>query len=137
MPASIPQSLIEHWVSLLGWVIFGLLLVARLLGYSIFDPFVFGFAYYTVFVLSRVSRPRDLTKEGARTFAVCLIALIYLFFHWYGSYRKGRFVDAFERNCDASVAVSTNRAAAMVCSEIQQAIDDELNAPVFPESSDN
>lgn len=78
----------SDWPTRIGWTLFIGLFIAELLDHRIFDPFVFGFSYYVFYVMTQSFKEErgeiviTPSTRHSRTFAVCLIALMYLGFSW-------------------------------------------------------
>ncbi|MGE0031032.1 MAG: hypothetical protein AB7O21_20110 [Gammaproteobacteria bacterium] len=125
------------WVPAIGWVIFIGLVVAMLADHYIFDPFIFGFAYYIVFVLKNSLSEDEQTDPSTmrhRLMLLGIIALLYMWFHFNNGVQQRNFVRQFERTCYANNYARTP-AGQRVCEEIQSHIDNVLHKP--DDDSDN
>lgn len=121
----------DKWFPALGWVIFIGLLVALLADHYIFDPFIFGFAYYTFFVLKNSlseDEPTDPSTMRHRLMLLGIIAMLYMWFAFNNGLQRRAFVREFEMTCYAG-ELSKMPAVERVCEEIQSHIDNSLYKP--------
>jgi hypothetical protein len=127
------EGLRENWVAALGWTIFVGLMIALLAGHYVFNPFIFGFAYYVSFVIAQTAKTDAswTNLNTKRLFLVCLICLMYLGFAVMNEYHRSEFIGHFERTCDrgryADIQITQE-----LCTDIQSHIDNYLR----PQSDD-
>jgi len=128
------EGLRENWVAALGWTIFIGLMIALLAGHYVFNPFIVGFAYYVVFVISREAKTDGswMDPRTKRLFAVCLICLLYLGSAFMNEYRRSEFISHFERTCYRSRYADFDITKEL-CGDIQSQIDNYLR----PQSEDD
>lgn len=118
----------KDWAAIVGWTIFWILMAAILLDRYIFNPFIFGFAYYVFYVFSKTNEELAKTRPDQviqRLIMVGVIALIYLWFSLSGSVDKDRFVSAFEKTCYSGQRIKSE-SEEMLCESIQSHIDSYL-----------
>ena len=121
------KALRKKWVPALGWGIFIALIIALEAGHYIFNPFVFGFAYYTIYVLSRLGAKEERVNAdllAVRLIGLGLIALLSLWAVLNNEVNKHAFLRQFDKTC---AKYAENPSASQVCGEIQSNIRDSLN----------
>jgi hypothetical protein len=105
--------------------------VATLADRYIFDPFIFGFAYYTVFVLKNSlneDEPTDPSTMRHRLMLLGMIALLYMWFQFNTGVRQRNFEREVDITCYGS-DYGRSAAGERVCEEIQSHIDNVLHKP--------
>lgn len=116
------------WGSILGWTIFVSLFIAMLTDYYIFNPFLFGFAYYVLYVLSKF---KDMRKESGmdiysqRLLLICGISLLYMWFSLENEVNKKQFIHKFEKACYGGVGRDI-KPVKRLCEEIESDINSYL-----------
>lgn len=111
----------------MGWGIFIALIVALEAGHYIFNPFVFGFAYYAVYVLSRIAVQEEMANSDLLSRRVILLALVVLLNLWTvvdNESNKHRFLRQFDKIC---ARYAEDASANQVCEEIRSDIGDSLD----------
>lgn len=129
------EKLKEDATPAVGWLIFIGLWVALLTDHYIADPFIFGFAYYVLFALTKsLGTDHSKLEYGAygtinqRLLIVGIISLLYLWFAFQDDVQRRQFVRQFERTCYESSGPRT-RESERICEEIQLKIDRYLFEP--------
>ena len=92
----------KRWVPAVGWGIFIALIIALEAGHYIFNPFVFGFAYYTIYVLSQLGAKEERANAdllAVRLVALGLIALLSLWAVLNNDVSKHAFLRQFDKTC--------------------------------------
>lgn len=118
------------WPTYLGWTIFLLLLAALITDHYIFDPFIFGFSYYAIYILTRLAKldtPEESAKSSGRILTLACISLLYMWFHLNGNIAKNKFVNSVNSYCwGTSGVASTNSEAEKYCYELESLIETYL-----------
>lgn len=126
----------EHWASRVGWMIFVGLCIAIVTGHYLFNPFIFGCAYYVSLFLARLSKVKAPTGAFLSTPEfVCVIALLYLYVAFHNELTRDQFEVQVQSTCRRSV-YSDSEVATRLCDEIQSQIDDYLHQPLVPRRDD-
>lgn len=118
----------KRWVPAIGWAIFVVLIVALATGHYIFNPFIFGFSFYTIYVLSRIAVKEESANSDLMTrriIALGLIALFNLYTVLNNGWDKHKFLRQFERTCDRYDVEGSPQS--QVCREIRSSIQDSLD----------
>jgi hypothetical protein len=120
----------HHWPTVIGWACFWLLLIATATGNYIFDPFVFGFSYYAIYLLTQIGKLEKAEEAGnnsQRILILSVISLVYMWFHLNSNIDKRKFEREFEKTCwGARGLASQSQGASKVCDEIQGIISTHL-----------
>lgn len=128
MGANLSRALKQNTVAIVGWVVFLALVVTLLADHFIFNPFIFGFAYYTIYALARLSNNAEKHNAEILSRRLILVGLISLVALW-GNLRKEvgshQFIRRFEKTCYGGTYSGVD-AVSKVCDEIQAHISDTL-----------
>ena len=116
----------HHWPTVIGWTCFWLLLIATATGHHIFDPFVFGFSYYAIYLLTQIGKldnEKEAKNNSQRIIVLAVISLVYMWFHLNSNVDKRKFEREFEKTCwGARGLASQSESASRVCDEVQSII---------------
>jgi len=121
-------TLKENAAAAIGWSVFLGLIAATFAGRYIFNPFVFGFGYYTIYALSRIGNKNDSSNAdllGRRTLALGVIALLALWIDFRKEMDTHQFIRQFERTCYRGPKYDEGEVR-RICEEIQAHIDSTL-----------
>jgi hypothetical protein len=130
------STLRAQWQAIVGWLVFLALLIALFLDHYVFDPFIFGFAYYAIYVLTRFGKKEERSDQnltGLRMLLLCVICLLYLWVALQHEVDRRSFLSRFERTCYRSPKFDSELGHHL-CEEVQADIDATLQKEV--ESSD-
>jgi hypothetical protein len=105
----------SDWPTRIGWAVFVVLTVTTLVGYYIFDPFIFGAAYYILYQFNHLP---SASEENKRVLLLGTIGLLYVFFHFLDEVEEKRF----ERKLE-SICLNSQSAEEGICADVSAALD--------------
>lgn len=112
----------ENIRAAIGWLIFVTLSIADISGHYIFDPFIFGFGYYVLYVFSRMM-DADPELNKRRIIFIGGIAILYLWSALNAGIEVNRFIKSFERECSGVGYEKMSEETRELCEQIQSDID--------------
>jgi hypothetical protein len=127
-------TLRAKWQAIVGWSIFLALLVALLLHHYVFNPFIFGLAYYAIYVLTRLGNKEERSDQdltGLRLVLMCLVCLLCLWVQLKNEMDRRAFLSRFERTCYRSPNFDSDLGHRL-CEDMQSSIDATLQREVEP-----
>ena len=131
---------IKDWSNVIGWLIFLILLISAGTDNYIFNPFLFGFAYYVINTLRKHFKSE---KQKGTNEQLILVSIIALFYMW-GSLKNQSEIKSYVRDVNKmchprSLQISNEvsgfdiETASQLCEEINSHIENRF----YPETDDN
>jgi Ni,Fe-hydrogenase I cytochrome b subunit len=121
----------HHWPTIIGWAGFWLLFVATATGNYIFDPFIFGFSYYSIYLLTQLGKtkkPEEVENNSQRILILAIVCLVYMSFLLSSNMNKRIFLSEFDNICWGLHGYAHETSLGLrICEEIQSSISNNLS----------
>lgn len=121
------RGTLDLW-SLVGWGIFGVLVVAALLDHYLFNPFQFGIAYYAIYVINHPSQDVDESQMRSTLLGFVVVVLVFMLAH--KNYQENQLKAKVEKAC-ASERAQSSDTAKLLCEFMQAQVQSASQGP-FP-----